>query len=134
MPVELGSQGAWTKWDLRKWKITWPEIWRLEPFHISFLPSSVYDTLPSPTNLHRWGVREDPLCRLSGGRGTMAHILADTDGAMTRFLVHWLTSWSGRDRKRIRDRDNTAGTNGGRPGYSHLRLGVGVSQHSLCGR
>ncbi|KAK1894625.1 Cytosolic 10-formyltetrahydrofolate dehydrogenase [Dissostichus eleginoides] len=24
--VELASQGAWTKWDLPKWKITWPEL------------------------------------------------------------------------------------------------------------
>ncbi|KAK0140746.1 hypothetical protein N1851_022262 [Merluccius polli] len=51
--VELGVQGAWTKWDLPKHKITWPELWRLEPFRISFLLRSVYDTLPTPTNLHR---------------------------------------------------------------------------------
>lgn len=54
--MALGSQGAWMKWDVQKHKITWPEIWRLEPFRISFLLRSVYDTLPSPTNLHRWGL------------------------------------------------------------------------------
>ncbi|KAL0199703.1 hypothetical protein M9458_002890, partial [Cirrhinus mrigala] len=63
--VELESQGAWTKWDLPKRKITLPELWRLEPFRISFL-------LPTPTNLHRWGMREDSLCSLCGGRGTLA--------------------------------------------------------------
>ncbi len=52
--VELGSQGAWTKWDLPKRIIMCPELWRLEPFRISFLLRSVYDTLPTRTNLHRW--------------------------------------------------------------------------------
>jgi hypothetical protein len=32
------------------------ELWKLEPFRISFLLRSVYDTLPSPTNLYRWGL------------------------------------------------------------------------------
>lgn len=31
----LGSQGTWVKCDLPKWKITWPELWRLEPFRVS---------------------------------------------------------------------------------------------------
>lgn len=87
--VELGAQGAWTNWDLPKRKITWSEIWRLEPFRISFLLRSVYDTLPSPTNLHRWGMREDPLCRLCGGRGTMAHILAGCKTALSQGRYRW---------------------------------------------
>ncbi|XP_032371806.1 uncharacterized protein LOC116689383 [Etheostoma spectabile] len=74
--VELASQGAWTRWDLPERKVTWADLWRLEPFRISFLLRSVYDALPTPTNLHRWGMREDPLCRLCGERGTMAHILS----------------------------------------------------------
>jgi len=43
--VEQGSQGAWTKWDLPKRKISWQELRRLEPYRISFLLRSVYDTL-----------------------------------------------------------------------------------------
>ncbi|KAK0140163.1 hypothetical protein N1851_022917 [Merluccius polli] len=64
--VELGVQGAWTKWDLPKRKITWPELWRLEPFRISFLLRSVYDTLPTPTNLYskgRYRWRHDKVLR-----------------------------------------------------------------------
>lgn len=57
--VEQGSQGAWTKWDLPKRKIAWVELWRLEPYRISYLLQSVYDTLPSPSHLHTWGLRED---------------------------------------------------------------------------
>lgn len=53
--VELASQGAWTKWDLPKRMITWADPWRLEPFRISFLLRSVYDTLVTPTNLHKCG-------------------------------------------------------------------------------
>ncbi|XP_068595260.1 retrovirus-related Pol polyprotein from type-1 retrotransposable element R2 [Brachionichthys hirsutus] len=87
--VELGAQCAWTKWDLPKRKITWSEIWRLEPFRISFLLRSVYDTLPSPTNLHRWGLREDPQCRLCGERGTMAHILAGCKTALSQGRYRW---------------------------------------------
>lgn len=54
--VELGAQGVWTEQDLLKCRITWPELWRLEPFGISFLLHSVYDTLPTLTNMYRWGI------------------------------------------------------------------------------
>ncbi len=54
--VGLGFQGAWTRWDLPKRKLTWADLWRLEPFRISFLIRAVYDTLPTPVNLHRWGM------------------------------------------------------------------------------
>ncbi|XP_057673103.1 uncharacterized protein LOC130904394 [Corythoichthys intestinalis] len=87
--VELGLQGAWTKWDLPERKITWAELWRLEPFRISFLLRAVYDTLPSPSNLYRWGMREDPSCRLCGGRGTMAHILAGCKTALSQGRYRW---------------------------------------------
>ncbi|KAI2659831.1 Mannonate dehydratase [Labeo rohita] len=87
--VELGSQGAWTKWDLPKGKITWPELWTLEPFCISFLLRAVYDTLPTPTNLHRWGMRGDSLCSLYGSRGTLAHILAGCKTALSQGRYRW---------------------------------------------
>ena len=87
--VELGSQGAWTRWDLPKRKITWANLWRLEPFRISLLLRAVYDTLPTPVNLHRWGRRDDPLCRLCGQKGTMAHILTGCKTALTRGRYRW---------------------------------------------
>jgi len=87
--VDLASQGAWTKWELPKRKITWADLWRLEPFRISFLLRSVYDTLPTPTNLHKWGMREDPLCKLCGERGTMAHILSGCKKALTQGRYRW---------------------------------------------
>nr|XP_055036896.1 uncharacterized protein LOC129424307 [Misgurnus anguillicaudatus] len=87
--IELATQGAWTRWNLPKKKITWSELWRLEPFRISFLLRAVYDTLPTPVNLHRWGMREDPLCKLCGGRGTMAHILSGCKTALTQGRYRW---------------------------------------------
>ena len=44
--VQLGQQEAWTKWDLPSRKVTWAELWRLEPIRISLMLRSVYDTLP----------------------------------------------------------------------------------------
>src|SRR4029434_5480082 len=63
--------------------------WRLEPFRISFLLRSVYDTLPTPTNLYRWGMREDPQCSVCGERGTMAHILAGCRTALSQGRYRW---------------------------------------------
>ncbi|XP_078583820.1 uncharacterized protein LOC144866333 [Branchiostoma floridae x Branchiostoma japonicum] len=87
--VGLGVQGAWCKWELPQRKVTWSELWRLEPYRISFLLRSVYDTLPSPANLHRWGLIEDPACKLCGGRGTMAHILSGCKVALTQGRYRW---------------------------------------------
>lgn len=87
--AELGVQGAWTKWYLPKRRITWTELWRLEPFRISFLLRSVYGTLPTPTNFYRWGMREDPQCRVCGGRGTLAHILAGCQTALNQGRYRW---------------------------------------------
>ena len=63
------------KWDLPERELTWAGLWRKDQFRISFLLRSVYDTLPSPVNLHQWGLVEDPNCKLCGKRGIMAHIL-----------------------------------------------------------
>ena len=81
--TELIKQGALMKWDLPERELTWTELWRKDQFRISFLLRSVYDTLPSPVNLHQWGLVEDPNCKLCGKRGTMAHILAGFQEAST---------------------------------------------------
>lgn len=35
--VERRYQGAWTRWSVKNRKLTWADLWRLEPFQISFL-------------------------------------------------------------------------------------------------
>ncbi|KAI8485154.1 hypothetical protein Bbelb_370790 [Branchiostoma belcheri] len=87
--VALSSQGAWTRWNLPSRKLTWADVWKLEPFRISFLLRSVYDTLPSPANLCRWNLREDPACKLCGERGTMAHILSGCKVALAQGRYRW---------------------------------------------
>ncbi|CAC5381746.1 unnamed protein product [Mytilus coruscus] len=77
------------KWNLPERKITWAELWRMEPFRISFMLRSVYDTLPSPSNLHQWGLIEEPSCKLCGERGIMAHILSGCKVALTQGRYRW---------------------------------------------
>ncbi|CAC5398520.1 unnamed protein product [Mytilus coruscus] len=65
---ELSRQGSWMKWNLPERKITWAELWMMEPFRISFMLRAVYDTLHSPQNLHQWGLIGEPSCKLCGER------------------------------------------------------------------
>ena len=67
--VQQPQQRQWTNWDnaLQKSR-TWNDIWHMAPLQISFLIRSVYDLLPSNTNLVRWGKKEDPTCPLCNGR------------------------------------------------------------------
>ena len=74
--VSMGSQEAWTIWTTTNRKLTWQDIWSYQPLRLSFLVRSVYDVLPSPANLHRWGLTEQPQCQLCGGIGTLEHILS----------------------------------------------------------
>ncbi len=54
----------------------WAELWSSEPLRIKFLIRSVYDLLPSPSNLHRWGLVDSPACQLCQRSGTLEHILS----------------------------------------------------------
>lgn len=56
---------------------------------VRFLLRSVYDTLPSPTNLFRWGLIQEPGCKLCGARGTMAHILSGCRVALQQGRYRW---------------------------------------------
>ncbi|XP_060082431.1 uncharacterized protein LOC132561748 [Ylistrum balloti] len=87
--VELGQQGSWTRWNLPERKITWTDLWKMEPLGISFMLRSVYGTLPSPSNLCRWGLLEDPACSLCAGRGTLAHILSGCRVALQQGWYRW---------------------------------------------
>ncbi|XP_060083282.1 uncharacterized protein LOC132562552 [Ylistrum balloti] len=87
--VEMGSQGTWTRWKLPERKLTWTDLWRYEPLRIQFLLRSVYDTLPSPANLHQWGLVEEPKCQLCQERGTMSHILSACKTALTQGRYRW---------------------------------------------
>ena len=87
--VQMGQQGRWTRWTVEQKKVSWAEIWRMEPVRISFMLRSVYDLLPSPTNLCRWGLTEDSGCKLCGMRGTLRHILTACKPALTQGRYRW---------------------------------------------
>ena len=87
--VSMGSQGAWTRWQTTERKLTWADMWRSEPLRISFLLRSVYDLLPSPANLHRWGLIENPVCSLCEKRGTLEHALSSCQTALTQGRYRW---------------------------------------------
>ena len=87
--VEMGQKGAWTRWNVPERKITWADLWRMEPLQISFLLRSVYDVLPSPSNLLKWGLLEMPDCQVCGARGTMADILSGCKLALQQGRYRW---------------------------------------------
>ena len=88
--ISMQSQGAWMKWEevLPK-KITWSELWKMEPLRIKFCLRSVYDVLPTPTNLVKWGKAEDPNCKLCGKPCTLQHVLSSCNVALTQGRYTW---------------------------------------------
>lgn len=88
--VGLSSQGAWTKWQgVEQKKISWSDYWRSNFGEISFLIKSVYDVLPSPSNLYIWGKRDTPNCQLCGKRATLQHILSSCAKALSDGRYRW---------------------------------------------
>ncbi|XP_063050368.1 uncharacterized protein LOC134445223 [Engraulis encrasicolus] len=88
--VAMRQQGAWINWEhaLTR-KITWSELWRSEPARLKFLIQSVYDVLPSPANLHCWGLAEAPSCPLCPARGSLEHILSCCPKALGEGRYRW---------------------------------------------
>ena len=88
--VGMSKQGAWSRWEhADPRKITWAELWRAEPLRTKFLIQSVYDVLPSPANLHTWGLADTPDCKLCQRRGTMEHILSCCPKALGEGRYRW---------------------------------------------
>lgn len=88
--VGLRQQGAWTRWEeAMDRKISWPELWRAEPYCTRFLIQSVSDVLPRPSNLFCWGKVNTPACPLYQGRGTLEHILSSCPKALGDGRYRW---------------------------------------------
>ncbi|XP_069114448.1 uncharacterized protein [Argopecten irradians] len=87
--VEMGAQGAWTRWGTTDRRLSWSDILRMEPCRIQFLLRSIYDLLPSPTNLHRWGLTETPDCPLCNRPGNLALVLSGCNVALTQGRYRW---------------------------------------------
>nr|XP_057943465.1 uncharacterized protein LOC131138512 [Doryrhamphus excisus] len=88
--VAMRQQGAWTNWDQASArKITWSELWKSEPARLKFLIQAVYDVLPSPSNLHCWGLAETPACPLCSAWGSLEHILSCCPKALGEGRYTW---------------------------------------------
>ncbi|KAK0136623.1 hypothetical protein N1851_027196 [Merluccius polli] len=71
----MNKQGSWWE-NMRERALTWQEIWRMEGHRIKFLLCSVYDVLPTPSNLHTWGLAESPSCTLCVRPANLEHVLS----------------------------------------------------------
>jgi hypothetical protein len=88
--VSMKKQGNWLRWDgARQKKLTWADVWKMESHKLSFLLKSVYDVLPSPTNLYTWGLAEDPNCKLCGRPANLEHVLSSCRTALTQGRYRW---------------------------------------------
>ncbi|XP_054626149.1 uncharacterized protein LOC129178189 [Dunckerocampus dactyliophorus] len=88
--VGMKHQGAWMRWENAvERKVTWAELWKSEPHRIKFLIQAVYDVLPSPSNLHTWGIVESPACPLCSKRGTLEHIFSCCTRALGDGRYRW---------------------------------------------
>jgi len=108
--VEMGSQGAWTTWNITDRKLTWGDIWKYELLRLSFIIRYVYGLLPSPANICRWGLTDDPKCSLCDRSGTLEHVLSSCSTSLTQVryrkrhdaVLRVLSDWLENERKKER--------------------------------
>jgi len=53
------------------------------------ISTPVYDLLPSPANLSRWGLIDDPKCSLCDKTGTLEHVLSSCSTSLTDGRYRW---------------------------------------------
>lgn len=88
--VAMKKQGSWTRWEgVRERALTWQDIWNMEGRQIKFLMCSVYDVLPTPSNLHIWGIAENPSCTLCGKTANLEHVLSACRSSLADGKFRW---------------------------------------------
>ena len=85
----MGSQGTWTKWETEQRKLSWNNIWTSTSWQLKFLLRLIYDVLPTPTNLCKWGLEQEPNCHLCQNPGNLEHILSSCQVALTQGRYTW---------------------------------------------
>ena len=75
--VQLSMQGNWMKWcNYVRFDLSWNTLLALPQSLTSFCINATFDTLPSPSNLHRWNISPDKSCYLCHKSVcTTAHVL-----------------------------------------------------------
>ena len=80
------KQGAWTQWKNAKDRaVTCRDLKDMEPKKLSFLLKAVYDVLPTPVNLHAWGLTTSDRCSTCGKTASLKHILTGCEYALRSY-------------------------------------------------
>ena len=80
------NQGTWTKWENVKDRAgTWRNLKHMEPKKLGFLVKAVYNVLPTPVNLHAWGLTTSDRCRACGKTASLKHILTGCEYALRSY-------------------------------------------------
>jgi len=88
--VTLKKHENWLNWEgAQQRKLTWNDIWTMEGDILSFLLKSVYDVLPSPTNLKTWGLSKSPDRKLCGRPAILEHVLSSCRTALSDGRYRW---------------------------------------------
>ena len=88
--VSLKAQEKWLRWEkIRSKKLTWNEIWKTETYKLRFAIASVYNMLPSPSNLVIWKLTDDPACGHCAMRATLEHILSSCPKFLSGGKYRW---------------------------------------------
>ena len=81
--IGQGKRGAWTKWENAKDRaVTWRDLKHMEPKKLSFLIKAVYDVLPTPGNLHAWGLTTSDRWGACRKTAILKHILTGCEYAL----------------------------------------------------
>ena len=87
----LYGQGEWARWEgvVEKTR-TWNEAWKMDDGKLKFVLRAVFDLLPSPTNLKRWGIKYDSKCPICDREGcTLRHVLNSCRKSLSEGRYRW---------------------------------------------
>ena len=88
--VQQAQQGRWTTWDeVEQRKLSWTDLWRMEPVRLSFMINAAYDVLPTPTNMVKWKVADEESCKLCGKKSNLRHVLSSCQYALSSGRYTW---------------------------------------------
>ena len=88
----LCKNGNFTSWDnIMASDISWNDmVYELSENVLSFKINAISNCLPSPSNLHRWGLKSEGSCSLCNKRrATAAHILSNCFVALVQNRYTW---------------------------------------------
>ena len=86
----MSKQGSWLNWEgVRPRKLSWEEMRSMEACRIKFLLKSIYEVLPTPSNLCLWKLSETPNCKLCEKPANLFHILSYCPKALTDGRYTW---------------------------------------------